>query len=115
MARPGGGLSRCPVPGKNTIHIDAPGGDPGLPAVCYATGCRPMDVEGQMGDEVQGREVLLPAPEVSRGAGRPGDSVLLHIPVKVVGYRQESTNLLYSHSLSIDLEDVRDLQAALVG
>jgi len=42
------------------------------------------DVEGQLGDEVQGREVLLPAPEVSRGAGLPGDSVLFLIPVDLL-------------------------------
>ena len=35
--------------------------------------------------------------------------------MKVVGHRQESTNLLYSHALPKDLEDVRELQEALIG
>lgn len=35
--------------------------------------------------------------------------------MKVVEHRQESTNLLYSHALPKDLEDVRVLQEALIG
>ncbi len=35
--------------------------------------------------------------------------------MKVVGHRQESTNLLYSHALPKDLEDVREVQESLIG
>ena len=43
--------------------------------------CRPRDVQGHLGDEVQTGEVALPALEVSRGGGLPADSVLVLIPV----------------------------------
>ena len=35
--------------------------------------------------------------------------------MEVVGHRQESTNLLYSHALPKGLEDVRELQESLIG
>jgi len=35
--------------------------------------------------------------------------------MKVVGHRQESTNFQYTHALPKDLEEVRELQEALVG
>jgi hypothetical protein len=71
--------------GKNTIRIDAPDGAHAaglpsrLPLRAELRDCRPMDVEGELGDEVQGREVLLPGAHVraavtllgARAANRP--------------------------------------------
>ena len=83
------GLSAIPVLGRASTECGAvfpgapsPGRIQSIAAHKMATPGR--DVEGQLGDEVQGREVLLPAPEVSRGAGLPGDSVLVLILVDLL-------------------------------